>query len=79
MGLAESQLDWFRRVGQVLVSRSSSFDPQTAAVGIGRAVGTVGIPSAVGIVDGVLGERRAVAVYLVYLVCLVSRVNFVHP
>ena len=45
----------------MLVSRSLPFDPQAAAVGIGRAVGTVGIAGAVGIVDGVLGIRRAVA------------------
>ena len=45
----------------MLASRSLSFDPQAAAVGIGRAVGTVGTARAVGIGDGVLGERRAVA------------------
>ena len=45
----------------MLVSRSLPFDPQAADVGIARAVGTVGIPGAVGIVDGVLGERKAVA------------------
>ena len=60
----------------MLASRSLPFDPQAAAVGIGRAAGAVGIARAEGIVDGVLGERRAVAVdlvYLVYLVCLVGR------
>ena len=45
-----------------------SINPQAAAVGIVRAVGTVGTARPEGIIDGLLGERRAVAVYLVYLV-----------
>ena len=45
----------------VLASRSFPFDPQAAAVGIGRAVGTVKISRAEEIVDGVLGEWRAIA------------------
>ena len=45
----------------MLVSPSLPLDPQTAAVGIGRAVGAIGIAGAKGIVDGVWGERRAVA------------------
>ena len=56
--------------GQRFVSRSLPFNPQAASVRIGRAVGTVGIAGTVGIIDGVLGERRAVTVYLVYLVYL---------
>ena len=58
----------------MFVPPSLSFDPQTAHVGIGRTVGTIRTTRAVGIVDGVLGEWRAVAVYLVdlvHLVCLV--------
>ena len=48
-----------------LAEGSLPFDPQAAAVGISRAAGTVGIAGAEGIVDGVLGERRAVAAVVV--------------
>ena len=65
MGLTERQLDWFRRAGQRLVSRSLSFDPQAAAVGIGGTVGAIWAAGPEGIVDGVRRKRRAVAVYLV--------------
>ena len=60
-----------RRSLQLLASRSLPLDPQTAPVRISRTVGTIRTPCPEGIVDGVLGEWRAVAVYLVCLVCLV--------
>ena len=45
----------------MLASRSLPFDPQAAAVGIGRTVGTIRTASPEGIVDGVRRERRTVA------------------
>ena len=39
----------------------SFFNPRAAAIGIGRTVGTIRTTSPIGIVDGVLGEWRAVA------------------
>lgn len=44
---------------------SLSFDSQTATIGIGGAIGAIGIPCAVGIVDGVWRERRAVPAVVV--------------
>ncbi len=61
----------------MVVSRSPSLGPQAAAVGNGRAVGTVGIARAERIGDGARRKRRAVAVYLVDLVHLVCLVCFV--
>ena len=59
--LADTSRNGNSRSFQMLASRSLSFDAEAAAVGIGRAAGTVGIAGAVGIVNGVLGEWRAVA------------------
>lgn len=58
------------RLGEVLVAmphadgqvdHSLTFDSQTAAVGIGGAIGAVGTAGAVRIVDGIWRKRRAVA------------------
>ena len=45
----------------MLAARSLPLDPQVAAVGIGGTVETILAARAVGIVDGVMGERRAAA------------------
>ena len=53
----------------MFVSRSLPFDPQAAAIGIGRTVGTIRTAGAELVIDRVGRKGRAVAVYPVYLVC----------